>query len=181
MYIYIYIHMCVYTYIYIYISVYHMLCNVWLSWSDMLFKRQLYILADMTCAHAQLPELLSMQPPRSSNGPPTVGKLNLSCDVIVVNHFSPQVIVFEWAHIKQQSPDWTTVKHHHTTWSIQLTNYISNSHDILASHDIFNYIIVFSLPRRPTWPGRGPRAGSAGRCSSGLASGRPKRTNAVII
>ena len=30
-----------------------------------------------------------------------IGKLNLSCDVIVVNHFSLQVIVFEWVHIKQ--------------------------------------------------------------------------------
>ena len=30
-----------------------------------------------------------------------IGKLNLSCDVIVVNHFfSHQVTAFEWAHIK---------------------------------------------------------------------------------
>ena len=28
-----------------------------------------------------------------------------SCDVIVVNRLSRQVIVFEWAHIKTQSPD----------------------------------------------------------------------------
>ena len=28
-------------------------------------------------------------------GMPCVGKLNLSCDVIVVNHFSHQVVVFE--------------------------------------------------------------------------------------
>ena len=47
---------------------------------------------------------------------PGVGKLNLSCDVIVVIHFSPQVIVFEWTHIKQQSPDWKTAQNHHITW-----------------------------------------------------------------
>ena len=35
----------------------------------------------------------------------TFGKLKLSCDVIVVNHFSHPGIVFEWAQIKQQSPD----------------------------------------------------------------------------
>ena len=40
----------------------------------------------------------------------SIGKLNLSCDVIVVNHLSHQVIVFEWARVKQQSPDWKTVK-----------------------------------------------------------------------
>ena len=44
-----------------------------------------------------------------------IGKLKLSCDVIVVSHFSHQVIVFERTHIKQQSPDRRTVKHHHIT------------------------------------------------------------------
>ena len=45
-----------------------------------------------------------------------VGKLNLSCDVTVVNHLSHRVIVFEWAHIKQQSPDWEAAQNHHITW-----------------------------------------------------------------
>ena len=31
----------------------------------------------------------------SDTGISSIGKLNLSCDVIVVNHFSHQVIVFE--------------------------------------------------------------------------------------
>ena len=44
-----------------------------------------------------------------------IGELNLSCDVIVVSHLSHQAIVFEGMHIKQQSPDWKTAKHHHIT------------------------------------------------------------------
>ena len=43
------------------------------------------------------------------------GKLDLSCGVIVVNHFSHQVIVFDWAHIKQQTPDWETTQNHRIT------------------------------------------------------------------
>ena len=46
----------------------------------------------------------------------TVGKLNLSCDVIVISHSSHQVVAFERAYIKQQSPDWTADKSHHIPW-----------------------------------------------------------------
>ena len=45
-----------------------------------------------------------------SNTDEAIGKLNLSFGVIVFNHFSYQAIVFEWAHIKQQPPDWTITK-----------------------------------------------------------------------
>ena len=51
-----------------------------------------------------------------------IGKLNLLCDVIVVNHFSHQVIVFEWEHMKQT-----------ITW---LENSQQSSH----------HMIVFSFP-----------------------------------
>ena len=34
----------------------------------------------------------------------------------IVNHLSPRVIVFERARIKQQSPDWKTVRNHHCTY-----------------------------------------------------------------
>ena len=44
-----------------------------------------------------------------------IGKLNLSCDVIVVNNLSHQVIVSERTYIKKQSPDWTTARNHHIT------------------------------------------------------------------
>ena len=40
----------------------------------------------------------------------------VSCDLTVVNHLSHRVLVFEGAHIKQQSPDWQTVQNHHITW-----------------------------------------------------------------
>ena len=38
--------------------------------------------------------------------------LNISRELIVVNHCSHRVIVFEWTHIKQLSPDWETAKGH---------------------------------------------------------------------
>ena len=40
---------------------------------------------------------------------------DISCDVIAVDHFSHQVIVFERTHIKQQSPDWKTANNHRIT------------------------------------------------------------------
>ena len=41
-----------------------------------------------------------------------IGKLKLSYDVIVVNLFSHQAIVFERTYINKQSPDWTTARNH---------------------------------------------------------------------
>ena len=47
-------------------------------------------------------------------GPTRSGKLNLSCDVLVVDHLSDEVIVFESAHrIIKQSPDWEAAQSHH--------------------------------------------------------------------
>ena len=40
-----------------------------------------------------------------------IGKLNMLSDVIVVNHFSHQVIVFERAHTNKESPDWKTAQY----------------------------------------------------------------------
>ena len=45
-----------------------------------------------------------------------IGHLKLSCDVIFVNHYSHQVIVFEWAHVNKQPPDWTTAQNHHINY-----------------------------------------------------------------
>ena len=60
-----------------------------------------------------------------------IGKLKLSCDVIVVNKFPHQVIVFERTYIEKQSPDRRTAQK-------------SSHHMIVFSLPISCWLLVFS-------------------------------------
>ena len=91
-----------------------------------------------------------------------VGKPNLSRDVIVVNDLSHQVIWFEWAHIKKQSPDWKTAQNHHITWSCSVSHWVWH---MLSTWPLF--------PKQKHWAkvGLDRRRGRAARARAAVLGG----------
>ena len=117
-YIYIYTHMCTYIYIYIYIHLYtyiHIYIYIerereWeRDWRAFLREtgttawrgRPLQFSgANLRSRAARGRESAAKPASETDRGVASIVSFNISCDVIVVNHCSHQVIVFEWAHIK---------------------------------------------------------------------------------